>query len=108
MPDDSTVPIPLPDADESKGMIDVEEFLRIVAEFEGHKGKMDVERAHIGQLIKDGEATHGLHRSAFKLAVKLRNMTPEQRADFLRGFDYYRRILNFDAQQELPLGQTAE
>ena len=102
MPDGTNI-TQFPGGDMNEGLIDVEDLFRIIEAFEGHKDEMDTQRGHIGALIKDGEETHGLHRAAFKLAVKLRNESSEKRADFLRAFDYYRKVLNFDAQQELPL-----
>ena len=83
------------------GDIVPDKLKQIVRAYEDHKGEMDEARGEIGALLKDAESTHGLHRAAFKQAVKLKNSAPEKCADFLRAFDSYRHILGLDDQVDL-------
>jgi len=57
--------------------------------------------ASIARLYKEFGQAYGLNIEAAKLIRKLRNMDPNKRADFLRGFDEYRTTLNLDDQLDL-------
>lgn len=65
------------------------------------KSSMDEVRGEMGQLVKDGEETHGIHRGAMKQAFKLSRMESGSRAEYLRHFDHYRAALALDDQQSL-------
>lgn len=65
------------------------------------KADMDESRGELGAKIKDAEETHGIHRGAFKLALKLRNMEDAPRADFLRALNDYIDKMGLRAQADL-------
>jgi hypothetical protein len=75
---------------------------------DSHKAEMDSARGEMGAFIKDAEETHGIHRKAFKLALSCRRMESEQLSAFLRAFDLYRDVLNFDAQLDMFATKPAE
>ena len=89
------------------GSIDLAKLNEIVGDYENLKQDMDDTRSQMGHLLKDGEDTYGLHRAAFKLAVKIKNESVEKRADFLRAFDLYRRLLVLDDQPDMLQGSGA-
>lgn len=53
-------------------------------------------RGEIGSLLKNADNDKNIHRGAFKLAVKLLNMTDEKRDAFLSHLDYYRDQMGID------------
>lgn len=65
------------------------------------KADMDEARGEMGSAIKNAEEAHGVHRQAFKLALRLRNMEDAPRADFLRSLNDYIAKLGLDAQADL-------
>ncbi len=73
-------------------------FDTLVSRVSTMNSKMSETRGELGSFIKDAEETHGIHRGAFKLAVKLHNMEDLKMKDFLRGFDLYREYLKLDTR----------
>lgn len=72
--------------------------------FEEHnrlKDRKDTAATAIAQLYKEHKNTYGVHTQALKLAVKLKGMEAEDRADFLRALDEYRDTLGLDDQLDL-------
>ena len=57
----------------------------------------------MGNLFKNAENDHGINRMALKQAIKLKNMEPLKRAEWMRAFESYCHILGVDAQHELEL-----
>ena len=89
------------------GDITPEDLNKIIEAFKSAKGDMDEARSELGNLVKNAENDHGIHRMALKLAIKLQGQAVEKRADFLRAFDTYRHILGLDDQGELELVSDA-
>lgn len=73
-------------------------FETLVSRAASINAKMASERGNIGTLMKDAEETHGVHRGAFKLALKLDRMEDLKMKDFLRSFDLYREYLKLDTR----------
>lgn len=71
-------------------------FETLVSRAASHNSKMATTRGEMGTLMKDAEETHGVHRGAFKLALKLDGMEDLKAKDFLRSFDLYREYLKLD------------
>ncbi|ACL61080.1 hypothetical protein [Methylobacterium nodulans] len=95
--------------EDSAGTITSKEVLQtLFSRADSHKAEMDNARGDFGAFIKDAEATHGIHRKAFKLALSCRRMEAEQLTAFLRAFDLYRDVLNFDAQLDMFATKPAE
>lgn len=73
-------------------------FETLVSRVGSMNSKMATTRGELGSFVKDAEETHGIHRGAFKLAVKLHGMDDLKMKDFLRGFDLYREYLKLDTR----------
>lgn len=73
-------------------------FETLVSRAASINSKMATQRGEIGTLMKDAEETHGVHRGAFKLALKLNGMEDLKMKDFLRSFDIYREYLKLDTR----------
>lgn len=73
-------------------------FDTLISRAASMNSKMAETRGELGSFIKDAEETHGIHRGAFKLALKLHNMEDLKMKDFLRGFDLYREYLKLDTR----------
>lgn len=71
-------------------------FETLVSRAASMQSKAATARGEIGSLMKDAEETHGVHRGAFKLALKLDGMEDLKAKDFLRSFDLYREYLKLD------------
>ena len=70
----------------------------------------DIQKAHgtsaeasmeVARLYREAANNAGVHRGAFKLALKLQRQDPAKVADFLRAFDTYRGLLGIDAQGDM-------
>lgn len=57
-------------------------------------------RGDLSSVLKEAEDV-GIHKAAFKLAIKLRQQTEEKRADFLRAFDDYRAKFGLDGTPDM-------
>ncbi len=66
-----------------------------------HKGRKDKAATAIAQAYKSHQNTYGMHTKAAKHAITLKNMEPEDRADYLRAFDEYRKTLGLDEQLDI-------
>jgi hypothetical protein len=73
-------------------------FETLVSRAASMQSKAATARGEIGSLMKDAEETHGVHRGAFKLALKLDGMEDLKMKDFLRSFDLYREYLKLDTR----------
>lgn len=73
-------------------------FETLVSRAASFNSKMATTRGEMGALMKDAEETHGVHRGAFKLALKLNGMEDLKMKDFLRSFDIYREYLKLDTR----------
>lgn len=73
-------------------------FETLVSRAASYNSKMATTRGDLGTLMKDAEETHGVHRGAFKLALKLDGMEDLKMKDFLRSFDLYREYLKLDTR----------
>lgn len=73
-------------------------FETLVSRAASFNSKMATTRGEMGTLMKDAEETHGVHRGAFKLALKLNGMEDLKMKDFLRSFDIYREYLKLDTR----------
>lgn len=85
------------------GSIAPETLRQIVRNIEAAKADADEARSEMGNLFKNAENDHGVNRMALKQAIKLKNMEPLRRADWLRRVESYCHILGVDAQHELEL-----
>lgn len=85
-------------------------FQTLISRAQSINADLAESRGDMGAFIKDAEETHGIHRAAFKLAVKLDRMEQAKLADFLRGFDLYREYLKLDdrTQGDMLDGQAEE
>ena len=86
------------------GSIDPEIVKQLARDVDSAKAVLDDGRSEMGNLYKNAENDHGIHRQAFKWANKLATMEPLKRANWLRSFQSYCHILGVDAQHELDLG----
>lgn len=79
-----------------------EELYEVRKSYQALKGDMEEARGEMGALLKKADEHKNIHRGAFKLAIKLANMTDEKADAFLSHFDHYR------AQFGLDEGRTAQ
>lgn len=72
----------------------------LVARIDSAKADADTARSDLGTIYKEAE-DFGFHRRALKEAVRLKNMEPEKRNDYLRSLQTYCDELDIWAQGEL-------
>ncbi|WP_428029785.1 hypothetical protein [Ancylobacter sp.] len=85
-----------PDSMVTGRVVNKKVFDTLVSRVGAMNSKMATQRGEIGSFIKDAEETHGIHRGAFKLVLKLDGMEDLKAKDFLRSFDLYREYLKLD------------
>lgn len=85
--------------DAPKG-VNLDRLTKLVERIEAKKQVSDDARSDLGTIYKEAEDL-GFNRPALKLAVKLRNMEVDKRADFLSSLNAYCDKLGVFAQQDL-------
>lgn len=65
--------------------------------------KVAVENGCIIEVEHDGMVVSAIPGMALKQVMRLRNMEPLQRAEWMRAFESYCHILGVDAQHEMEL-----
>jgi hypothetical protein len=85
---------------DAQGGISDDRILETAKERAARKAKMDKERGEIGEIDKQFEEDGGL-KKALKDSLKLKEMEPDQRADYLRSLFRYSRVLGLDLKEAL-------
>lgn len=80
---------------------DPEKFREHVDNVLNLKSKGAEIRGKIGAAVKNAEDDYGIHRGAAALCIKLKGMTEENRAAFLKSFDDMRTALGWAHQADL-------
>ena len=80
--------------------VNLDRLVKLAERYETKQAKVAELRGDVGSVIKEVEDL-GFNKAAFKLAVKLRNMEPEKRQDFLSSLNAYCDKLGVWAQSEL-------
>jgi hypothetical protein len=78
----------------------LERLPKLAERWDARKSKADDARSDLGTLAKEVEDL-GFNRAAFKLTMKLRNMEPEKRNDFLSSLNAYADKLGVFAQGDM-------
>jgi uncharacterized protein (UPF0335 family) len=82
-------------------MPDAMQLAQALSEVGRLKAKVSELSGDIGQYIKTKVETINLHKGAFRLIAKLRDMDETKRSEFLAHFDHYREKIGLDAQADL-------
>lgn len=85
--------------DSPKGTV-LDRLPRLAERWEAKKSKADDARSDLGTIAKEAEDL-GFNRAAFKLTMKLRNMEPNKRNDFLSSLNAYCDYLGVFSQTDL-------
>ena len=91
-------------------LVDADKLKQTVAKIEAAKSDMDSARSAVGNIYSLAQKDDNIHTGALKHCLKLKKMSPNKRADYLRAVQTYIGILGLDAQGELdlPPAQAAE
>ena len=80
--------------------VNLDRLGRLVERIEAKQSVAEGARSDLGTIYKEAEDL-GFNRGALKLALKLRNMEPEKRTDFLSSLNAYCDKLGVFAQSDL-------
>lgn len=85
--------------DAPKG-VNLDRLTNLAKRWESKKSAADDARSDLGSIAKEVE-DYGFNRAAFKLTMKLRNMEPDKRNDFLSSLNAYCDFFGIFAQADL-------
>ena len=88
--------------------MDADSLHKLAADRDAAKSDADDARSAMENVLKGAENDHGVHRQAFKWAMRLRDMESTKRAAQLTHLRYYVHVFGLDAQHELQLVEAAE
>lgn len=80
--------------------VNLDKLTKLAERWESKKSKADDARSDLGTIAKEVEDM-GFNRPAFKLTMKLRNMEPDKRNDFLSSLNAYCDFFKIFAQADL-------
>jgi len=75
---------------------DREVLMNLSREVSGQNSEMAKIRGELGSTYKEAEKDRNIHKAAFKLCVKLKNMDDTKRDEFLTHLDHYRDKMGID------------
>jgi len=82
-------------------------FAKFARDIQSAHGSSAEASMEVARLYREAANSAGVHRGAFKLALKLQRQDPAKVTDFLRAFDTYRGLLGLEAQGDM-LGEDEE
>jgi uncharacterized protein (UPF0335 family) len=86
--------------DTSPPGVNLDRLKRLAERWDSKKSAADDARGDLGSIAKEVEDL-GFNRAAFKLTMKLRNMEPDKRNDFLSSLNAYADYFGIFAQGDL-------
>lgn len=80
--------------------VNLDKLTKLAERWESKKSQADDARSDLGTIAKEVEDL-GFNRAAFKLTMKLRNMEPDKRNDFLSSLNAYCDFFKIFGQADL-------